>query len=251
MWEDQALTLNAALEWVHGGALPLASMKSSFGVFNPPLVQYLYALPLFISTRLLGVVGVVALVNLAGVFAAGWAAARVWGWRVAWWATLLFAVNPWAVYYGRLIWMQSFVPGFAGLTLAFALLYFGRAQRWTYALGAALCLSATIQVHLTAVVLVPVLLVVALVFRRQVRWPHLLGAGGVFAITWLPFLWFEIRNNFVDWHALRAGLGLRPNSAPPRPSSCSICFTGAAAWPPSSCPPISGRPTRGRCPWPG
>ncbi len=38
MWEDQALTLNMALEWVHGGALPLASMKSSFGVFNPPLI---------------------------------------------------------------------------------------------------------------------------------------------------------------------------------------------------------------------
>jgi len=208
MWGDQALTLNAALEWVHGGPLPLASMKSSFGVFNPPLVEYLYALPLFFSTHLLGVVWLVALVNLAGVLAAGWAAARVLGWRAAWWATLLFAVNPWAVYYGRLIWMQSFVPGFAALTLAFVLLYFCYQPRAYYLAGAAVCLSAVIQVHLTAVVLVPVLLVVAVVFRSQVRAAHLLAAAGVFAVTWLPFMLFEVRNNFVDWHALRTGLGL-------------------------------------------
>jgi hypothetical protein len=35
IWQDQGLTLNMALDWVHGGALPLAWMKSSFGVFNP------------------------------------------------------------------------------------------------------------------------------------------------------------------------------------------------------------------------
>jgi hypothetical protein len=135
MWGDQALTLNAALEWVHGGALPLASMKSSFGVFNPPLVQYLYALPLFFSTNLLGVVGLVALVNFAGVLALGWAAARVLSRRTAAWAMVLLAVNPWAVYYGRLIWMQSFVPGFAALALAAVLLYFGDRPRWRYALA--------------------------------------------------------------------------------------------------------------------
>jgi hypothetical protein len=208
MWEDQALTLNAALEWVHGGALPLASMKSSFGVFNPPLVLYLYALPLFFSTDVLGVVWMVALVNLAGVFGLGWAARRVYDGRAAWWAALLLAVNPWAVYYGRLIWMQSFVPGFAALTLACGLMYFGHAPRGRYALGGALALAATIQVHLTAVALLPVLLLAAFLFRRQVRAAHLLGAGALFSLTWLPFLLFEIRNNFVDWQALRAGLAL-------------------------------------------
>ena len=100
---DQSLSLNMALEWVHGGPLPLASLKSSLGVYNFPLVEYLWALPLLFKPDVFGVVWLIALVNLAGLGAAAWATARVFGWRVAWWAVLLFAVNPWAVYYSRLI----------------------------------------------------------------------------------------------------------------------------------------------------
>ncbi len=207
IWEDQALTLNMALEWVHGGSWPLASMKSSFGVFNPPLIEYLYALPLFLKPDLLGVNWFVALANLAGLFVAGAATQRVFGWRVAGWATLLFAVNPWADYYGRLIWMQSFVPCFASLFYACLLLYFAEAPRTRYLLGAALSLSATIQVHLTAVVLLLVLLLTAAACAQRVRWRPLLAGSALFALTWLPFFIFELRNGLVDLAALRTGLG--------------------------------------------
>ncbi|MGH2524837.1 MAG: hypothetical protein ACRDH2_20205, partial [Anaerolineales bacterium] len=206
IWEDQAITLNMALEWVHGGALPLASMKSSFGVFNPPLIEYLYALPLFFKPDILGVAWLTALANLAGVLVAGLATARVFGERVGWWATLLFAVNPWAVYYGRLIWMQSFVPGFSSLLYACVLLYFTVDAKPIYLALAALCLSATVQVHLTAAVLGLPLLLIGLCFLRRLKfWP--IAAGLTLAlVSFAPFVLFQFRSGFADWPALRAGL---------------------------------------------
>ena len=44
LWGDQAFTLNTAMRWVNGGAMPLAANKSSVGFVNPPMIEYLYAL---------------------------------------------------------------------------------------------------------------------------------------------------------------------------------------------------------------
>lgn len=206
MWGDQALTLNLALEWVHGGDLPLASMKSSFGVFNPPLVEYLYALPLFIQPNLLGVVWLVALVNLLGLVVAGWATVQVFGGRVGWWATLLFVVNPWAVYYGRLIWMQSFVPGFSALAYACAILYLAHTPRLRYVIVGALSLAAVIQVHLTSVILIPVIALLALALLKRLPLWHIGLGGGLFVASFAPFILFQFRTGFADWAALQAGL---------------------------------------------
>ncbi|MGC9522590.1 MAG: hypothetical protein ACP5HG_12000, partial [Anaerolineae bacterium] len=70
---------------------------------------------------------------------------------MAWWAGLLFVVSPWAVHYGRLIWMVSFVPAFASALYACVLLYFADEPRPAYLILGALALAATIQTHLTAV----------------------------------------------------------------------------------------------------
>lgn len=207
IWEDQALTLNIAMEWVRGGAFPLASMKSSFGVFNPPMAEYFFALPLFITPNLLGVVWLTALVNLGGIAALVWATAQVFGNRVAVWAGVLFVVNPWAVYYGRQIWLPSFTPGLAALTYACALLYFARAPRWRYVLIGALSFAATIQMHMTAGVLVGALVIMAACFPYQLRLKPLMVGAVLFGLMFVPFLMFHIQTRFADWEALRAGVG--------------------------------------------
>lgn len=206
MWWDQSITLNRSLEWVHGGPLPLSSMQSSFGVYNPPLVQYLYALPLFFKEDINGVVCLIAVVNLLGILAAGLATARVFNWRVAWWAMLLFAANPWAVYYGRLIWMQSFVPGFSAMLFACVLLYFADDPKPRYLVLAALCLSAVIQTHLTSVALLLALATIAGVCFRRVKLKPLIVGAGLFVLTFVPFLIFQWQTNFADWQTLQDGL---------------------------------------------
>ena len=206
IWWDQSLTINRSLEWIHGGLLPLSSMQSSFGTYNPPLVQYLYALPLFFKEDINGVLWLIAIVNLLGIAAAGLAVARVFNWRVAWWATLLFVINPWAMHYGRLVWMQSFVPGFSAMLFACVLLYFADDQKPWYLILGALCLSAVIQTHITSIALLPALAVIAGIFFRKVKLKPLIVGGVAFALTFVPFLIFQLQTSFADWQTLQSGL---------------------------------------------
>jgi 4-amino-4-deoxy-L-arabinose transferase-like glycosyltransferase len=207
MGGDQSLTLDRALAWVHGGPWPLASIKSSLGIYNFPLVEYLWGLPLLFKPDILGVLWLIALVNLAGIGVAAWATGRVFGWRTAWWAALLFTVNPWAAYYGRLIWMQTLVPGFASLFYACVLLYFADQPKAVYVIVGALSLSAAIQFHPTALVLAAVVAIVGVCFYRRLRVKPLLVGAGLFLLSFAPYLIFELQHNLIDWHTLRSSLG--------------------------------------------
>jgi 4-amino-4-deoxy-L-arabinose transferase-like glycosyltransferase len=206
MWWDQSITLNRSLEWLHGGSLPLSSMWSTFDVFNPPLVQYLYAVPLLFRESILGVVVFVGAANLLGVLSMAVAAARVFGWRTGWWAALLMVVCPWAAFYGRFVWMQTFVPAFSSMLLAFLLLYFADTPKPVYLIASGVCLAAVIQSHMISVALLPVLVLVAILYFKRLRPEPLLIAAALFALTFLPYLLFQIQTGFRDWHRLLSAL---------------------------------------------
>ena len=206
MWWDQSITLNRSLEWLHGGSLPLTSMWSTYDVFNAPLVQYLYAVPLLFRENIITVTAFIGIVNLLGVLAMAAAAARVYNWRVAWWAALLFVVCPWAAFYGRFVWMQTFVPAFSAMLLACLLLYFADTAKPAYLVLAALCLAAVIQVHLTSVALVLVVAVTGALFHRRVKLRPLLIGVALFTLVFLPFLAFQVQTDFEDWDRMLSGL---------------------------------------------
>lgn len=210
MWGDQSQLLAIALQWLNGGSVPLASMKSSFGVFNPPLIEYLYAGALWLWRDLWSVLWLTVIVNLIGVFASGWAVARVLGLRAGLWVTVLFVVCPWAFYYSRLIWMQTLVPGFGGVLFASVLMYFTHQPRMRYLLIACVSLAGVIQLHLSAVVLFGALGLIGLVFRRLINWRTVLVGGLLFGLTFVPFLVYQWQTNWVDINALRQGLGREP-----------------------------------------
>ena len=206
MWIDQSATLSMALKWIHGGPFPLTADSSSAGTHNPPLVEYLYAIPLAIRADILDVQWFLAFVNLLGLLAAGWAVARVFGWRAAWWATLLFVVNPWGVLHGRLLWMPSFTPAFAALLFACTLLYFAEVGHTRYLILGALCLSATLQSHLTAFPLIGVLGLLLLVFFRRVKLRDLVASVAIFILSFAPYIIFQIQTRFTDFAGAQAQL---------------------------------------------
>ncbi|MBN1873512.1 MAG: hypothetical protein JXA33_04720 [Anaerolineae bacterium] len=211
IWHDQARTINMALQWLHGGAFPLVGDLTSLGVHNAPLVEYLYAFPLLFKEDMIGICWFIALINLLGILVAGLATARVFGQRVAWWASLLFVVNPFAVMYGRLIWMVSFVPGFASALYACVILYFADEARSRYLILGALSLSATIQTHPTTVTLLPVLALLAIRYFRRIRIRPFWVALGIFILSFTPFLIFHIATGFSDIEVMRSGLQNRMN----------------------------------------
>ena len=103
IWYDQAFTLNTAMRWVNGGSAPLASNKSSAGFVNPPMIEYLYAAALRAWPDVLSVSILTLISGMVAIAAAGWSAGRLFGKRAAFWTTLVFAVNPWGVFYSQLI----------------------------------------------------------------------------------------------------------------------------------------------------
>lgn len=198
---DQAFTLNTAMRWVNGGKVPLAANKSSVGVMNPPMIEYLYAFALRCWPDILSVAILTMISGLIAILATGWALYRVLGRGVAFWAVLIFAVNPWSVHYSQLIWNQTMVPIFSSLMLACLLVYFVAEQRPILLILSFVWAACMTQVHMgTAIQLGTMGLVCALFWRRLKVKPLVIG-GAVFVLLYVPFLLYERSVGWVDVHA--------------------------------------------------
>ncbi len=195
---DQSITLNRSMEWINGGPLPLTSMQSSFGIYNPPFVQYLYAIALIIRRNILDVIRLIALVNLAGIAITGLALARIFNWRVAIITSLLIGVCPWAVFFSRMIWMQSFVPGLSSLLFSCVLLYFYGDSKPQYLILIFISLAGLVQSHVTSVTLILPLIVIAIFHDRKLEAKPLVIGISIFILSFLPYLIFQIRTDFSD-----------------------------------------------------
>jgi len=217
---DQSILLNIAMHFVNTGELPLAANKSSAGIMNPPMVTYLLALPLFVERTLTavhlfqGVLGITAVAIMA-IYAQ-----RLFGWRVALLATLLFALNPWAVYYSRFIWNPNPIPLFSTLLLMSLLAYFVGKQRPIHIIVAFFCFAVITQLYLSGLVLVAVLGIVLLFFwrrRPEDIWPQAIAPFviglAVFLLLYLPFMIFERATGFVDLQATMMALTSGTTSA--------------------------------------
>ncbi len=195
---DQAVLINIALRWITHGQFPLAANKSSAGLMNPPLLEYLLALPLFLKRDMLLVAQFVALVNIASVVVTLLVVRATFGWRLALLTTLLYAVNPWSVYYSRLIWNPTMIPLFSALLLgSLTIALTDRRQAWQLAL-VFVWLAAAIQLHLSSAVLAPAVGLLLLIFRRQLRPKWLLIGLLLFALSFVPYLIHEQATGFAD-----------------------------------------------------
>ncbi len=205
IWGDQAFTLNTAMRWVNGGRVPLAANKSSIGVMNPPMIEYLYALALRCRPDILSVAVLTLVSGMIGIVAAGWATYRAIGRRAAFWTMLIFAVNPWAVYYSQLIWNQTMVPVFSSLTLACLLVYFAVEQQPLALVLSFVWAACMTQVHPgTSVQLVTMALVCLLFWRKLKRRSVIVGAI-LFVLLYVPFLVYE---SAVGWSDVRTAVDL-------------------------------------------
>jgi hypothetical protein len=212
VWADQALTLTMAMQWVNGGAMPLAANKSSAGFMNPPMIEYLFAAALRAWPDVLSVAVMTLISGMVAVAVTGWATYRAFGGRAALWAMLIFAVNPWGVFYSQLIWNQTLVPVFASLTFACLLLYFAaKQQRPIYLILSFAWAACMTQVHPGTLVQLGTMGLVCAIFWRKLKvWPLAVG-GAIFALSYAPFLLYE---SGVGWVDVKAALDLAGQPAP-------------------------------------
>ena len=203
---DEADNLFAALPIITQGRLPLAGIESSIGTFNPPLFSYLLAIPLFFSRDPVvatAFVGAVNCLSVAGLYALCRRFFNVWTARIA---ALLFAINPWAVFYSRKIWQQDLLPLFV-VGFFFCVLMLAVEKRGPALSCAFVFLAAATQLHLSSVYLLVVLVIVLITQRPGVGWRYY-GAGlAILCLSYAPYLVFDLFHHgynaraYLDvWH---------------------------------------------------
>ncbi len=192
---DQAWVVNRAYDLVTRGDLPLVGIGSSVGPPQGPLELYLLALPLLLSADPLVATAFVGLLQVLAVVGTYFLAARYFGRPVGLTAAALFVANPFAIHHARKIWTPDLLPLF---TVLFCFALFAAVierRRWllavAWALAAALCM-----IHVSGVLMLPVLLVATALSWRRSGWrPPAVGALLAFLVT-LPYLYADLRQGF-------------------------------------------------------
>lgn len=200
---DEATTSRSALAIAHEGRFPAIGVVSSRGPHNPPLMNYILALPFALSRDPRLAAGWVALLGVVAVGLAYWVGRTYFGWQVGALAALLFAASPWAVFHSRKIWAQN-LPLLTLLFVSAVLALVVRRKSWalTGALVAAACL---LGLHLGGLVFFFILAVIVVLFRRHVRPLPLLIGLMLVALIFSPYLLHDARHG---WPNLRAFAGL-------------------------------------------
>lgn len=235
MTGDQGILYSIALGWVKGGVFPLTANKASAGIMNPPLVEYLIALPLFLRPVLVAAAQFQALLGLLALILLYLYASHLFNRRVALLATFLFAFNPWAVHYSRFVWNPNPVPFFSTLLLGSLLVYASRRDAHPLHLTLVVVTFAAItQLHLSSLVVgISLTLVVLLCWRCFWRggwwatlWPFLLGLG-LALLLYLPYIYYERGVGFADLqNAVAALVGDQETAS----GSVPAATTNGASW---------------------
>lgn len=191
---------------LHGPSVPLVGVPASVGFDHSPISMYLYLPPFALSDSLIVATLYGGLVGVVGVVLAWWLGRRWLGARAATVAGLLLAASPWAVLFSRKIWQIVFVVplvvAFVGLAAA-ALLD----RRRGALAGALVCYALLVQVHPSALSLLPALVLWGVIGWRRLRWGEVLLGGLLGGLTAAPFLVHQVQ---TGWPVLAAARALPP-----------------------------------------
>lgn len=199
--DDQTRMMALARAAVLHGAIPLTSIPSSIGSYNPPLSIYLLLPFAALTASPLPAVLSVAVWNVLGVALTYIFTERYFGRTVAAVGALLFAAGGAAVNYSRFLWPPNYIPT---LLLLWALTLFAgcvRGERRWFA-GNVVLLAMAILLHPTAALLAPVTLVALLLAPRapKVR-AYVIAALGILILL-LPSVIFQVITRGYDLRKL-------------------------------------------------
>ncbi len=196
---DEARLSLLALEMARGKSLPLHGITSSVGLPNPPISVYLFALPYFLSPDPILATMFVGLLNVIAVGLTWWLARRTFGAWVGLLAALLYAASPWGVIYSRKIWAQDLLPPFVLLTVITGLAGFVEEAQgpWKRQIAHLVLLVLTVQIHYSAVSLIPLTLVMLAIGRRRLDRRFWLGVV-LAALTLVPFALAALQGGWLE-----------------------------------------------------
>ncbi len=184
---DEARGLLRATQILENDPFVTQGLPTSVGPVNSPAFLYLLTIPLLFNSEPIWVTTFIALINTIAVGGCYLLTRRWFGLGPAIVASVLFALNPWAVIFSRKIWQPASLPILAVALLTCLFLYQrGRLPWWGAA--ALLVWAIQIQMHVSTVTLLPVVAFALLagINRRGFR-PLAIGAV-VFLVSFAPMI---------------------------------------------------------------
>lgn len=179
---DEADLAQIAQGVARGDGLPRIGILSSVGVPNSPISVYIMAVPFIFTGDPWIATAYVALLNVAGVALLWWLAYRLVNVNVGFWASLIYAVSPWAIWYSSRIWAQDLHTPFVLLGLACGILGFVDGKRWAQ-FAAIPIFFAALQIHFATLLIFPLLLLLMWVGRKRISWPAVIGGSTLAGFT--------------------------------------------------------------------
>lgn len=196
---------------LHG--LTLTGPLTSWGVPDPSGSVYLLLPAAFFPSPASAGVVLVGLLNVAAVALTFLLADKYHGRAVALAAGLLFAVNPWAIYFSRRTWAEI-VPLFTVLALWAAYeVVLGRRARWGVPFFVALAIQ--VQIRILSLIFGPAALLTLLIWPKRwgIRWPALgIVLGGLLAVpylAWVAIHWADFAGKLSEGNR---GVALTPTN---------------------------------------
>ncbi len=168
-----------------------------------PLFYYMLA-PFYLlggSSPQAGAVAI-ALFSTLTIFMVYVVGRQLWGWIGGLSAAAIFSTSFFMVYYGRWVWNPNFVPFFMLLFVWFMIKLLTEQNHhrnggWLY--GATACLGVLMQLHGTALLVVPVLLVALLVWYRPViGWVQYVIGLGIILLVNAPAVGYDVTHRFAN-----------------------------------------------------
>ncbi len=193
---DEVKHCQRALDLLQGH-LPAVGSISSLGMAKPPLMTYLIAIPLAISRDPVLAAGFIALLNVGAVLGCFLLTREYFGDRAGLVASLLFAVNPWAVIHSRKIFTADLMPPFAVLLLEAILAALTKRKQNKLVL-AFVWLACLIQISPSALSLVPPVVLLLLIYRARVKLAPLVGGILALVLIFSPYIYHDLTHGLAN-----------------------------------------------------
>ena len=201
----QAAQLESAAPLAEEFQLPLTGARSDLGVPDPPWASYLYALPLLLGRDARVASAFACLLHVASLLACYASVRRFYGRRAAALTAVLLAVNPWAIVHARGLSAGSLLLPFGVLLLHGLNAAIVARRPWGWSISV-VGLAMMLAVSHAAWFLVPGLALLLIVYRRRVRWSHLLLGLCVALLILSPYLYYLNETRAADLRAVAAQL---------------------------------------------
>ena len=186
---DEARHLGNGLAIIENTRLPLVGSHSSLGLYKPPLMSYLLALPLLIGRDPRLASAFIALLNILGVAGLYLLAKRYYSQRIATLAALLLAVNPWAIVYSRKVFTADVLLPFGVLLLYGLHLALIDRDPWGWVLSP-VALAIMLNITFSPALLVLTVLALIILYPRRAAPSYLLLGLCLATLISTPYLYY-------------------------------------------------------------